>query len=50
VKKVVVAIVQRVPPAFSDDEMIDEPRQTGFSSCLWCDLRFGVRRGYTPNF
>jgi hypothetical protein len=27
--------------------MIDEPRPTGFSSCLWCDLRFSVRRSYT---
>jgi hypothetical protein len=26
VKKVDVAVVQRVPSAFSDDEMIDEPR------------------------
>jgi hypothetical protein len=29
--------------------MIDEPRQTGFSSCLWCDLIFGVRRDYIQN-
>jgi hypothetical protein len=28
--------------------MVDKPRQTGFSSCLWCDLRFSFRRGYTP--
>jgi hypothetical protein len=48
-KKVVVAVVQCAPPTFSDDEMIDEPLQTGFSSCLWCDLRFGVHHDYTPN-
>jgi hypothetical protein len=47
VKKIVVATVQRVPSAFSDDEMTDEPRPTGFSSCLWCDLRFGIHRGYS---
>jgi hypothetical protein len=46
VKKVVAAVV---PPAFSDNDMIDEPRQIGFSSCSWCNLRFDVRRGYTPN-
>jgi hypothetical protein len=35
-KKVVAAVVQCAPPAFSDDEMIDEPLQTGFSSA--CDV------------
>jgi hypothetical protein len=48
VKKVVAAVVQHVPSAFSDDEMTNEARPTGFSSCLWCDLRFSVRRGYAP--
>jgi hypothetical protein len=48
VKKIVVVVVQCVPSAFSDDEMTGEPRPTGFSSCLWCDLRFSVRRNYTP--
>jgi hypothetical protein len=48
VKKVVAAVVQRVPSAFSDDEMSDEACPTGFSFCLWCDLRFNVRHGYTP--
>jgi hypothetical protein len=28
--------------------MIDELRPKGFSSCLWCDLRFNVRRTYSP--
>jgi hypothetical protein len=41
VKKIVAAMVQRVPSGFSDDEMTKEPQPTGFSSCLWCDLRFG---------
>jgi hypothetical protein len=48
VKKVIAVVVQCVPSAFSDDEMTDEPRPIGFSSCLWCDLRFVVRCGYTP--
>jgi hypothetical protein len=48
-KKVVVVVVQRVPPAFSDDEMTNEPHQTGFSSCLCCALRFGVRCAYAPS-
>jgi hypothetical protein len=47
VKKISVATVQRVPSAFSDDEMTEELRPTCFSSCLWCDLRFNVRRSYT---
>jgi hypothetical protein len=41
VKKVVAVVVQRVPPAFSDDEVIEEPRQTSLFSCLCCELRFG---------
>jgi hypothetical protein len=48
VKKIVVATVQRVPSAFSDDEMTEESRLTSFSSCFWCDLRFSIRRSYTP--
>jgi hypothetical protein len=48
VKKIVVSTVRRVPSTFSDDEMIDELRPTGFSSCLWCDLRFNVRHSCTP--
>jgi hypothetical protein len=28
--------------------MIGEPRPKGFSSCLWCDLRFNVHRSYSP--
>jgi hypothetical protein len=36
-----------LPPFFYDD-MIDEPRSKGFSSCLWCDLRFNIRRSYSP--
>jgi hypothetical protein len=48
-KKVVVVVVQRVPSALSDEEMMDEPRQTCFFSCLCCELRFGVRRGCTPS-
>jgi hypothetical protein len=28
--------------------MIDEPRPKGFSSCLWCDLRFNIRCSYYP--
>jgi hypothetical protein len=48
VKKIAVATVQRIPSAFSDDEMIEGPHPTGFSSCLWCDLRLGVRRGCSP--
>jgi hypothetical protein len=47
VKKISIAIIQCVPSAFSDDEMTDELHPTGFSSCLWCDLRFNVRRSYT---
>jgi hypothetical protein len=34
VKKIAVATIQRGPSAFSDDEMTDKPRPTGFSSCL----------------
>jgi hypothetical protein len=49
VKKVVIATVQCVPSAFSDDEIIDELHLTGFSSCLWCDLRLNVRRRCTPS-
>jgi hypothetical protein len=30
--------------------MTEEPHPTGFSSCLWCDLRFSVCRGYSPSF
>jgi hypothetical protein len=37
-----------VPSVFSDDEMIDKPRPKGYSSCLLCDLRFNVRRNYSP--
>jgi hypothetical protein len=47
-RKIVVAIVRRIPSAFSNDEMTDELRPIGFSSCLWCDLRFNVRRSCTP--
>jgi hypothetical protein len=46
VKKVVTAVVQHVPPSFSDDEMIEEPRQIGLFSCLCCELRFGIRHAY----
>jgi hypothetical protein len=28
--------------------MIGEPHPKGFSSCLWCDLRFNIRRSYSP--
>jgi hypothetical protein len=28
--------------------MIAEPRPKGFSSCLWCDLRFNIRHSYSP--
>jgi hypothetical protein len=28
--------------------MIGEPRPKGFSSCLWCDLRFNIHRSYSP--
>jgi hypothetical protein len=28
--------------------MIDEPHPKSFSSCLWCDLRFNVRRNHSP--
>jgi hypothetical protein len=28
--------------------MTEEPRLASFSSCLWCDLRFGVRHNYSP--
>jgi hypothetical protein len=28
--------------------MIDEPHPKGFSSCLWCDLRFKICRTYSP--
>jgi hypothetical protein len=28
--------------------MIDEPHPKGSSSCLWCDLRFNIRRSYSP--
>jgi hypothetical protein len=48
VKKIVVATVQRVSSAFSDDQTNEEPRLTSFSSCLWYDLRFGVRHNYSP--
>jgi hypothetical protein len=48
IKKIDVTKVRRVPSAFSDDEMTQEPCLTGFSSCLWCDLRFGVRHNYSP--
>jgi hypothetical protein len=46
VKKIVTAEVRRVPSAFHDD-MIAEPHPKGFSSCLWCDLRFRIRRSYS---
>jgi hypothetical protein len=29
--------------------MIDEPHVKGFSSCLWCDLRFNVHHTYSPD-
>jgi hypothetical protein len=48
VKKISTANIRRVPSAFSDDEIIDEPRPKGFSSCLWCNLRFNIRRNYSP--
>jgi hypothetical protein len=48
VQKVVATVVQSVPSAFSVDEMIDKPRQTGFFSCLCCELRFRVRHAHTP--
>jgi hypothetical protein len=48
VKKIVAAEVWHVPSAFFDDDMIDEPRPKGFSSWLWCDLRFNIRRSYSP--
>jgi hypothetical protein len=47
VKKIVVAKVWRVPSAF-DDDMIVKPSHKGFFSCQWPDLRFDVRRHYTP--
>jgi hypothetical protein len=49
VKKVSVVIVQRVPSAFYDEEMEDEPRLTGFFSCIYCTLRSGVHRVCTPS-
>jgi hypothetical protein len=48
IKKVVASTVRRVPSAFSDDEMADDLHATGFSSCLWCDLRLNVCRSCTP--
>jgi hypothetical protein len=48
VKKVVAAEVRRVPSAF-DDDMIGEPRPKGFSSSLWCALRFNIHRSYSPD-
>jgi hypothetical protein len=48
VKKVVAAEIQRVPSAFNDD-MIAEPHPKGFSSCLWCDLRFNICCSYSPS-
>jgi hypothetical protein len=47
VKKIAIAEVRHVPSAF-DDDMIIEPSHKGFLSCLWPDLRFNVRRHYTP--
>jgi hypothetical protein len=47
VKKVAVAEVRCVPSAF-DDDITAEPSRKGFFSCLWPDLRFDVRRRYTP--
>jgi hypothetical protein len=49
VKKVAVAEVRRVPSAF-DDDMIIQPSHKGYSSCLWPNLRFDVRRHCTPGF
>jgi hypothetical protein len=46
VKKVAAAEVFRVPATF--DDLVDEPR-TGFFFRLWPDLRFNVRRHYTPS-
>jgi hypothetical protein len=48
VKKIVATEVRRVPSAF-DDDMINKPHPKGFSSCLWCDLRFNIRRSYSPS-
>jgi hypothetical protein len=48
VKKVVAAEVRCVPSTFFDVDMIEEPRHKGFSSCLWCDLRFNIHRSYSP--
>jgi hypothetical protein len=48
VKKVVTTVVQHVPPAFSDDEMIEEPREIGLFSCLCCELRFRICHAYIP--
>jgi hypothetical protein len=47
IKKIVAVEVRRVPSALFDDDMIDEARPKGFFSCLWCDLRFNIRRS-TP--
>jgi hypothetical protein len=30
--------------------MIAEPRPKGFSSCLWCPLRFNIHRSYSPGY
>jgi hypothetical protein len=48
-KKIVAAEVRCVPSAF-DDDMIAEPHPKGFSSFLWCDLRFSIHRSYSPGF
>jgi hypothetical protein len=48
IKKIVAVEVRRVPSALFDDDMIDEARPKGFFSRLWCDLRFNIRRSYSP--
>jgi hypothetical protein len=50
VKKISAAVVQRVPLAFSDEEMENEPRRTGFFFCICCDLGFNVHRACTPSY
>jgi hypothetical protein len=46
-KKITVSKVQRVP---SFVNTIDDLHPTGFSSYLWCDLRFNVHSRCTPGF
>jgi hypothetical protein len=49
VKKISADVVQLVPSAFSDEEMEDEPRRTGFFSCFCYELSFGVHCSCTPS-